>query len=502
MTNRAQPILAANGLTVRYGGTVALNSVSLDFFSGTCHALVGENGAGKSTLGKVLAGVIRPDSGILSFADRQTKGWPNPGTAQEAGIFILHQELPAFPNLSVAENLFIAQLPNQLGVVDRQAVKTRAREVLSSFASHLDPEAQFGKLSAGEQQLALISQAIYSQSKVLIFDEPTSSLSEVEAQRLLETIKELKRRGHCCIYVSHRMHEVFEIADTVSILRDGELVGTYTAADLDADAVAEKMSGRKREEIENEQRSFGGVVLKIDRLSSPPAFQNLSLEVREGEIVGLAGLVGAGRTELLEAVFGVRKSTGTVVLNGSPYDKRNPSESLRRGLGLLPEDRKTLGLCLELPVLQNAALSTLEARSNLGVIDRAAEREAALESLLQVRTKYSELGQAVGSLSGGNQQKVLFARLALCGCRALLLDEPTRGVDVQAKAEIHRVILDLARSGVGVLIASSDLAELFALSDRVVVLREGVDAGEVLRVDFSDETVLKLMAFGKLLDKP
>lgn len=487
------PALAVRNLTKSYPGVVALDDVSLEIQAGDCHALVGENGAGKSTLGKVLSGLIQPDSGSIILNGKEVK-FSGPLAASAAGVSIVHQELVFCENLSVEENLLLRDLPSNGPFLDRVRMREQAMAWLQRVNADIDPGAIIGSLPLGKQQLVQIAGALGTGAKVVIFDEPTSSLTQPEAEALFKQIEQLKAAGVTCVYVSHRMEEIFHLCDAVSVLRDGKHVATKRIEEVDREELIRLMVGRDIPPSSNEGFTPGDTWLELQNLSSPGKFQNVSLQVRSGEILGLAGLVGSGRTEIAEALFGIdHAATGSIKVKGREVKPENPSQMMHAGVGLVPEDRKRLGLVLMMNARENISLPTMGERATAGLVNFKAEKEVAQKyfDLLRVRapsTEASSLG-----LSGGNQQKLVLAKWLAAHCDVLILDEPTRGVDVGAKADIYALIRDLARQGKAILVISSELQEIITISTRILAIKSGQVAGEVSAVDATEENLLRLM---------
>ena len=483
-------------ITKRFPGVQALSDVTLDVAQGSCHALCGENGAGKSTLGKILAGIYTPDEGRLVVHDREVS-FDSPRDALAAGVGIVHQELVFCGNLSVAENLCLGTIPSRRGFVDRAAMDRRAQELLAEIGATMDVRKSLADLSIAQQQIVQIASAVSSGARVIVFDEPTSSLSQVDAERLYDLIGRLRERGVTCIYVSHRMPEVFRLCDTVSVLRDGKHVGTRPTSELSESDIVQMMIGRPLTEYLPPSKSTeeGREVLRVQNLASPGRFQNVSFSLHSGEIVGLAGLVGAGRSEIASAIFGLDPDArGEVSLNGKTVKIAGPADAIRLGIGLVPEDRKKQGLVLSESCRHNTTLPILERLANLTWVRESAEWRIVREYFkrLGVRTRNPDV--PVAGLSGGNQQKVVLARWLAAKTKVLILDEPTRGVDVGAKAEIHALINELAAQGTAVVLISSELPELLSLSTRILVLREGRLVGEVPGRSATQDGLLRLMA--------
>lgn len=485
-------------ITKTFGGVTALSDVSLGLARGECHGLMGENGAGKSTLGKVLSGIHKPDTGDVVI-DGVAHVFGSPRDALDAGVAMVHQELAFCPDLSVAENLCLGRYPRRAAglLVDHEGMRARAEELLAGIGVKLDVSRPMRELSTAQEQMVQIAAAVGANPRILVFDEPTSSLSATDAEALFELIEKLKARGLTLIYVSHRMPELFRLCDRISVLRDGLYVGTLARQEMTHDAVVRMMIGRSVADYfpGHLDAAPGAVVFSAKNLSSPGRFRNISLEVRAGEIVGMAGLVGSGRSEFAQAVFGLdRRATGEVSIDGRPLRLGSVRRSLAAGVGLVPEDRKRQGCVLGMACQSNISMAVLDRLRRLGLlIDRAREKSIATDYFGRLRVKAASLDAPVNSLSGGNQQKVVIAKWLARGGRLLIVDEPTRGVDVGAKAAIHELIDELARSGLAVLLISSELPEVINLSSRVIVLREGAIAGELSRAEATQDAVLRLM---------
>jgi ABC-type sugar transport system ATPase subunit len=479
----------------RFPGVRALEEVSFDIARGSCHALCGENGAGKSTLGKLLAGIDVPDGGEILLDGRPVR-FDSPRDALAAGVGMVHQELAFCENMSVAENLCLGSLPRRGLFVDRPAVARRGRQLLEAIEATIDVHRLVGDLTVAEQQVVQIAAAVGGGARVIIFDEPTSSLSEQEADHLYALMGRLRDRGVTSVYVSHRMPEIFRLCDTITVLRDGRHVTTQPASALDEAALVELMIGRRLDLYLPKQTAhqLGETILRVDRLSSPGKFHEVSFEVRAGEIVGLAGLVGAGRSDVAKAIFGLDTAAeGRVEVAGKPLPGGSPIAAMRAGLGLVPEDRKRQGFIPQLSGSQNLALPVLPQLARWGWLRAGAERALGEEAFGRLKLRAPNLEAATVGLSGGNQQKIVFAKWLAARCQLLILDEPTRGVDVGAKSEIHSLIHDLAEAGTAILLISSELPELIALSTRMLVLREGRMVGALPRG--SDQgSLIRLMA--------
>jgi rhamnose transport system ATP-binding protein len=492
---QGEVIVALRDVSKRYGPIQALGGVSLELRAGEVHCLAGENGAGKSTLIKVLTGAIQRDAGTYEV-DGQPVGDLTPAQARNAGVGVVYQELSLLPDLSVGENLLMGRLPAHRFVTRPAALRRQAKDMLERVGlEHLDPDTPVGGTSLAVRQLVEIAKVLGQDPRVIIFDEPTTALSEAETSALLERIRGLRDEGHAIMYVSHHLEEMFAIGDRVSILRDGRsVVDSAPMADFDHDSLIASMVGRKIESLyPRGNRTIGEPRLRVQGLQPVGAARPIDLEVRAGEILGIAGLLGSGRSELLRALFGADPvEGGTVEVDGHRVPPANPRRAVRAGLGLLTEDRKTLGLLLELTIRENASIADLDALSRFWMVDRAQERSIVDRYLGGLRLRAGSWEQPVSSLSGGNQQKVLLARWLATKAKVLMFDEPTKGVDVGAKAEIYTVIGDLAAEGLGVVVVSSYLPEVLGLADRVLVMHGGAVAGELAGREATEEEVLRL----------
>jgi ABC-type sugar transport system ATPase subunit len=479
----------------RFPGALALDDVSFEVAAGSCHAVCGENGAGKSTLGKLLAGIHAPDAGEIHVGGRPVH-FAEPRDALAAGVAMVHQELAFCENLTVAENLRLSHLPRRGWFVDRAALRDEARALLAAVGASIDPDRPVTSLGIAEQQLVQVAAAVGAGARVIVFDEPTSSLGAGESERLFALVDELRARGVAILYVSHRMPEIYRLCDTITVLRDGRHVDTQPAALMDEAALVRRMIGRPLDQYypAHVQAAPGPERLRVEGLTRPGVFEDVSFTVRAGEVVGLAGLVGAGRSEVAAALFGLAPALrGTIHVNGRPVAIRSPQEAIAHGIGFVPEDRKKQGLVLALRTRENVSLPTLGRLARLGWIDRGAERRTVGEYFDRLAVKATQETETA-SLSGGNQQKLVLAKWLAAGGDILVLDEPTRGVDVGAKSEIHAWIDRLAAEGKAVLLISSELPELLNLSTRIVVLRAGRVVGELPRERATQDAVLRLMA--------
>jgi simple sugar transport system ATP-binding protein/ribose transport system ATP-binding protein len=475
-----------------FGGVRALDAVSIGVEEGTVHAVIGENGAGKSTLGKIIAGAVQPDAGEI-IVDGQAVSFRSPREALSAGIAAIAQELLVVPRLSVAENVFLGAEPRRGGWVMRGALRRRFDALAANAGFSLPAERPAGSLRTAEQQQIEILRALARDARLIVMDEPSAALSEPDTVRLHEIIRSLTKAGKSVLLVSHFLREVIELADTVTILRDGKLIHTKPASEETEATLIQAMLGRPLDAAfppKVAHRTDAPVLLSVRELSAR-GVSDASLEVREGEVVGIAGLIGAGRSELARAIFGVdRRKNGEIELAGGQLGANAPMVSLRSGLAMLPESRKDQGLLLSRSVLENVSLSRLEAFSRLGIVNRRAERTATTRILDRVAIKGGDYAAPVAALSGGNQQKVLFARMLMCGPRVLIADEPTRGVDVGAKRAIYDLLVGLATDGMGVLLISSEVEEILGLAHRVLVMSRGRIVAELRGEEMTESAIL------------
>ncbi|WP_330461560.1 sugar ABC transporter ATP-binding protein [Streptomyces sp. NBC_00820] len=486
------PVLAVQGLSKSFGAVRALHDVSLELHAGQAHALAGENGAGKSTLIKTLAGVHRPDTGGL-LLHGEPVDFHGPADARDAGVAVIYQEPALFPDLSVAENIFMGRQPRRsLRRVDHKAANAAARDLFTRLAVDLDPEQPARGLSIADQQLVDIAKALSFDARVLIMDEPTAALTGSEAARLFGVVRTLREQGCAILFVSHRLEEIFALCGHVTTLRDGRLIASEPVDGLTEDDLVRRMVGRDLDDLYPKRPAeIGEVALSVRRLTREGVFTDVSFDVRRGEIVGLAGLVGAGRSEVARAVFGVdRWDAGSVEVCGRPLKGGAPSAAMAAGLVLVPEDRRAQGLVTGMSIERNIGLTGLRTTARAGLMDRRAERSRALDWAVRLQVKYARIADAVGTLSGGNQQKVVLAKWLATGPEVLIVDEPTRGIDIGTKAEVHRLLSGLAADGVAVLMISSDLPEILGMADRVLVMHEGRLTAEIPRTDATEESVL------------
>jgi len=489
----AEPILEMRGICKSFPGVRALDHVDLTVQRGEVHAIVGENGAGKSTLMKILAGAYTKDEGEILFNGSPVEIY-NPLEAQALGIAIIYQEFNLAPHLSAAANIFIGREPRArfLGLIKRRKIREDARRLFEQLGADIDPAEEVGRLSVCCQQITEIARALSMASSALIMDEPTSALPEAEVQMLFDVIRRLKSQGVTILYISHNIDEVFEITDTITVLRDGKRIGTRPAADLDREQVVHMMVGRTIEETERREGvQFGDEVLRVEGLCRDDVLQDISFFLRRGEILGIAGLLGSGRTELLRCLFGAdRKTSGKVYVDGHPCDIRHPIDGVRSGMGFMPEDRKQQGLFLGLATRENVTAASLGTLARFGLINRLAERGMVDGYIKSLDIRVSSQEQKAVNLSGGNQQKVVLARWLALRPKVLLLDDPTRGIDVGARAAIHDLIVSLADQGVGIVFVSSELPEVLKISDRILAIADGQIMGEFTHDEATQEKIM------------
>lgn len=489
-------VLEVKGITKNFEATKALRGVDFSLRKGEIHALVGENGAGKSTLMNIIDGVFPPDAGEI-FVDGKRVCIRNPHEAQELGIGFVHQEIALCPDVSVAENILMSSINNSRNVtVNYKKLFEQAKNILESLAD-IDPKTNVSELSVSNQQVVEIAKALSMNCKILIFDEPTSALTEHETVALFQIMRELKQRGIGIIYISHRMAEVFGECDRVSILRDGCYIGTYNVNETNSKMVVNQMVGREISDLyppkRQETEKSGDVLFEIKNFCDDTRFYDISFQVKEGEILGLSGLVGAGRSEVAQAVCGLRpRLSGEVYYKGQKLTINSPGDAIEHGIVYLTEDRKSLGIFLDLSIKQNISAMKIENVSNVGLIDNKREDEQSNSFAKMLGVKCRNIDQKASSLSGGNQQKVLIAKLLTVKPKIIFMDEPTRGIDVGAKLEIHKLLRELANQGTGIVMISSELPEIIGMSDRVVVMHEGKLSGEVSSANLSESKIIQL----------
>ncbi len=502
------PLLSMEGISKAFPGVQALEKVTFRLEAGEIHALVGENGAGKSTLMKILAGIHQPDEGTLRI-DGLARTFRGPRDAEAAGVAIIHQELSLFPELTVADNLFLGrEITRPLGILDRRAMRKRALALLArlDLEREVSPDARLGDLSLGRRQEIEILKALNLEARILVMDEPTSALSETEVERLFRVVRRLASQGAGVVYISHRLDEIFDLCRRVTVLRDGKLIGSAPIGEIGRSDIIRMMVGREEKEyFRPAPHSPGREVLRVEGASLEGEgrgrrllVEGVSFSVRAGEVVGLAGLLGAGRTELLEGIFGARgdRFRGKIYIEGRPVKIASPRQARSLGLALVTEDRARLGIFPDFDVTKNLTVSSLARFVRRGILRNSLERRAAREAIVQWNLRVPSPETPITALSGGNQQKTILARWMLTGPKVIFLDEPTRGIDVGAKAEIYRRIDELAGAGLGIVVVSSELPELLALADRVLVLCEGRLTAEFPRKEASPEKVMAAAAPG------
>ncbi len=474
MESNPQPILSFRNISKTFPGVQALKDVSFDVYPGEVHCIAGENGAGKSTLIKIIAGVQQQTDGQLFFLEKEEK-WSSADEPLTKGIVTIFQELSIIPNLSVAENILFGRELTKGPFVSQKAMNKKAKEYLQTFDLRVNPAEYAGRYSIAVRQLMEITRAISREAKVIIMDEPTSSLSENESEKLLELIKSLKSKGMTIIFVSHRIEELLEIGDRITILRDGQYISTLSGSESTKEKVVEMMVGRSLERYYTKsEHEFGEEILKVENFSGH-GFKDVSFSLRKGEILGFAGLIGAGRTEVMESMFGYRPITsGKIYLNGKPLKVKNPFDLIEKGIGLVPEDRKAKGLSLIHSIKSNVGYQNLDIiRNKFNLVSSKKEKNLARRAVKELGIRTSSIEKLVFLLSGGNQQKVVISKLLVRNPKILILDEPTRGIDVGAKAEIYKLMDKLALEGIGIIMVSSDLPEILQMSDRIAVMSEG-----------------------------
>jgi inositol transport system ATP-binding protein len=495
--NAAGYLIEVEGVRKGFPGVLALDNVSFKLRPGTVHALMGENGAGKSTLMKIIAGVYQRDEGVMRLRGQEVN-FSGPLDALEQGVAMIHQELNLMQFMTVAENVWIRREPlTRFGFVDHGELNRRTAKLFEQLKIKIDPAVPVGSLSVANRQMVEIAKAVSYDSDVLIMDEPTSALTETEVAHLFEIIHDLKAQGKGIVYITHKMNELFQIADEVSIFRDGKYIGTDLAKNLTRDEIIRRMVGREITQMfPKETVPIGDVVLSVKNLTLDGVFHDVSFDVRAGEILGFAGLVGAGRSNVAETLFGVTPaSSGTIAINGKPVNMASPSIAMRQGMAFLTEDRKDTGCFLILDILENMQMAVLTQRYvKAGFVSSGELTPACSQMSTALRVKTPNMHERIENLSGGNQQKVLIGRWLLTKPRILILDEPTRGIDVGAKAEIHRLISNLAGEGVAVIMISSELPEVLGMSDRVLVMHAGHVTGILDRAEADQVRIMELAA--------
>jgi ribose transport system ATP-binding protein len=487
-----KPVLSMRGIGKRYPGVVALRDVDLTVYPGEVHALVGENGAGKSTLIKILAGAIHADTGEIEVGGAQVEK-ATPAEMHAHGVAVIYQELMLAPHLSVMENLFLGHLPKRGPFVDWGAMRSEAEALMSRLGFHVDPDARLSRLSVAQRQMVEIASALSRKARIVVLDEPSAVLGGSELEKLFEIIRRLSAEGVSFIYISHRLQEVFAICDNVTVLRDGQLIGTGPVTEVDTDRLISMMVGRRLADIYPiRDRHPGEVVLSVRGLGHGRALRDIDLDIRAGEILGICGLAGSGRTELLRALIGADTAeVKNYTLRGTPFARRSPRAAIRQGMSLLPEDRKTEGCFLPQSVAFNMTVSQLGSIRRAGILSRKIERRVTGDLVRRLNVRTPGVDTLVQQLSGGNQQKCLIARSLNARCAILLIDEPTRGVDVGAKREIYQLLADLAdREGAAIVMVSSELPEVLGLADRIAVMRDGAIVGRLERSEATEELLM------------
>jgi rhamnose transport system ATP-binding protein len=486
------PLVRARGLCKSFGGVDVLIDVDLELRPGEVHGLVGENGAGKSTLAKIISGVHTPRAGHIEVNGKATT-LDSPRAAIAHRIALIHQDPLTFPELSVAENIFIGRQPRRGGRVDWRGMEREAEHVLRLLGVRLDPRTKVRGLSIADQQMVEMAAALSQNANVLVMDETTAALTPTEARRLMGIMRRLRDAGTALAFIGHRMEEIFDVCDRITILRDGRVVGHRRTVDITVDEVLRLIVGRPFESLftKDVKHTPGPVVVEVHGLSRRGEFSDITFNVRAGEIVSLAGLVGAGRTQVVETIFGLRRpDMGQVLIDGQPARIAGPREAIAHGLAMVPEDRQHHGVLMPTSVWRNATLTVMGRWSKLGWLRDGPAKAAAGDYVNRLAVRLREIGQPIRELSGGNQQKIVLSKWLLTGPRVMILDEPTRGIDIGAKAEVHRLIAELAAAGTAVLMVSSDLPEVLAMSDRVLVMREGRLVAELDRSALSAENVI------------
>lgn len=498
--NEDQVILKMTGITKRFPGTLALDRVQLTCEKGKVHILLGENGAGKSTLVKIISGVYSRDEGTIWY-DGKEVNYTNVRQTMDAGISMIHQELNLLPERTIAQNIYLGHEPmvkGLKGVVDYKRMAQDSRLLMESLGLDLNPNTLVKKLSIAQMQMVEVVKALSKEVKLVIMDEPTSSLTSREITKLFEIVEKLKQKGVAIIYISHRMDEIKRIGDCVTVMRDGQYIDTVDVADVELDTLISMMVGRKIEKMyERNYREPGPVIFETKDLTGY-RFRNVNISVREGEIVSLSGLIGAGRTEIAKAVFGDEPiEGGSYTLYGASFTRTNPKKSIQHSMGFLPEDRKAEGLILQMPIKENLVSASLNKVFHGGILRSKPEDQIGKKYVEELRIATPNAEKLVGELSGGNQQKVVIGKWLETGCKFLIIDEPTRGIDVGAKSEIYKLLDKLVQEGYGILMISSELNEVIGISDRVYVMKDGEITGELRREDLTQEAIMRYAVGGK-----
>lgn len=491
------------GIDKSFGSNAVLKSAGFVLDHGEIHALMGENGAGKSTLMKILTGVYTKDAGTV-IVDGKEVCYQNPQEAEKAGIVFIHQELNVLFDLTVEENMFLGkELKKALGVCDKKAMRKEVEKILNKLGVKIDPAQRMSELSVGQQQMIEIAKALMVDAKVIIMDEPTAALTQSETDVLFEVVKSLKEKGVSIVYISHRMEEIFYLCDRITVLRDGSYIGTKKISETDMNDVVKMMIGREiGERYPMRNVTVGDVVFEVKGLTCPGVFQDVNFQVHAGEVLGVSGLMGAGRTEIMQAIFGNKAHvTGSILIHGKEVKNKSPQAAMANGIGFITEDRKVEGLMLEESIMKNISLANLGKISKSGVLKKQAEKELVQKGIEELHIKCFGPQHECNNLSGGNQQKVVFAKWIHTEPKVLILDEPTRGVDIGAKKEIYNIINDLAAQGVAIIMVSSELPEVLGMSDRIMVVREGSVRGILPKEEANQENIMILATGGDLDEK-
>ena len=488
------------GIDKAFVGNPVLQNAGFVLADGEIHALMGENGAGKSTLMKILTGVYTRDAGTVLVNGREVV-YHNAQEAEKEGIVFIHQELNVLFDLTVEENMFLGkEIHNRFGVCDKKAMQAEVRRILDVLGVKIDPGTKMSDLSVGQQQMIEIAKALMVDAQVIIMDEPTAALSQNETVTLFKVVRSLKEKGVSIVYISHRMEEIFELCDRITILRDGQYVGTRNIPETNMDEVVKMMIGREiGERCPERSVKLGDVVFEVKDLNCPGVFRDVNFSVRAGEVLGVAGLMGAGRTEIMQSIFGnMPHVTGQIFMYGKEIHNKNPWDAMNNGIGFITEDRKVEGLMLDKSIMENISVANLKRISNSGVLNSKLEQDMTKKGIEDLHIRCTGAQHACGKLSGGNQQKVVFAKWIFTQPKVLILDEPTRGVDIGAKKEIYSIINDLAGDGVAIIMVSSELPEVLGMSDRVMVVHEGEIGGFIDKENANQENIMVLATGGKL----
>lgn len=496
--SEGNPIFRLEGVSKLFPGVKALDQVNLNLYPGKVTALIGENGAGKSTLVKTMTGIYQPDEGKILF-NGQPAYFSSPQDSHQLGITAIHQETVLFDNLSVAENVFLGNYPRKHGVfVDWQTMFDNTQKILTSINADIDPKATLGSLSIGQKHMVAIARALSIDAKVVVLDEPTAALSHHEIQELYDLVEQLKAEGKAILFITHKFDEIFRVADLYTVFRDGRYIGEGRINETNEAALVEMMVARSIEDTYPKLAAdIGDVVLDVTSLSHPTEFDDINLTLRKGEILGIYGLVGSGRTEAMQALFGANQNvTGQILLDGERVSIDSPAQAIQHGIVYVPEERQKQGIVLELPIYQNISLPQLSSLSKCASVDLDDELTLARQFGEQLRVKTSSWNELVGNLSGGNQQKVVIAKWLATNPKVIILDEPTKGIDIGSKAAVHAFMSELVQLGLSVIMVSSELPEILGMSDRIMVMSEGRLVGELDRTDATAEQVVSLATGG------